>query len=369
VALEDLSANLRLAGYGLEPAFVFDFGPLPAVVADRLPPGAVASVAGYACGAPVACRDSTAGGASPDEIVFHYRNPYFVRPITSPPGVNSLTISGPLNAPLEQGQLLQVVCYAGDMYWALVTVGAQVPATAAAVVNVPLEAGNGFEFGHQNQALGDPCFQAVAPAGSAASSPAAVSAAKVFKVERFRYFIQTYDRSGAVVPWGTANGRPHLMLDQGLVQNGAPLLQLVAPDVEDLQLSYVFPRAPAGSQQAGAVQGQALILDPTGIDLAAAAPVYTDRLAAAARQTHHPANIGAVRVSLVVRSPEPDASFGAAAEATVPAAGNRPAVAGPGGYRRYRFDTTVATPNLDVRAPYFPTYSAVPADRLNVDGG
>ena len=366
VALAEITGNLRLAGYGLEPSFALDFGPLANVVQDRVPPGLVSSVAGYACGAGVTCRDSAGG---PDEIVFHYRNPYFVRNLTAAATTANLTIAGPLAAPLRRGQLLQVVCYSGDMWWAFVTVGAEVAATNGAVVNVPLESGSNLDFGRQNNLLTDTCFQAAAPVGLAASDPAAAAAAKVFKVERFRYFIQTYDPAGNVRPWGTAGARPHLMLDQGLGDAGAPVLQMVAPDVEDLQLSYVFPRAPAGNQLAGATPGLALADDAAGISLSAATPAYSDRVSAANRATHHPANVGAVRVAVVVRTPEQDFTLTAPAEATVPASANRAAVPGPAGHRRFRFETTTVTPNLDVRAPYFPTYSAAPADRLNVDGG
>jgi hypothetical protein len=158
------------------------------------------------------------------------------------------------------------------------------------------------------------------------------------------------------------------MLDQGLADaTGNPILQMVAPDVEDLQLSYVFPRSAAPA--AGAVAGTALTADAAGIDLAPAVapPQYSDPATALNRTTHFPANIGAVRVSLVVRSAEADIRI--TDPAVVPAAGNRPDVAGPPNYRRARFDTSAATPNLDVRAPFFPSYSAGAGDRLNVGGG
>jgi type IV pilus assembly protein PilW len=366
VALSEITGNLRLTGFGLEPSFAFDFGPLPSVAQDRIPSGLVASVAGHACLAGVTCRDSANG---PDEIVFHHRNPYFARNLTSPATTGNLTISGPLTAPLRRGQILQVVCYSGDMWWAFVTVGAEVAATNLLTVDVPLQGGSNLDFGRQNDLLLDPCFQAVAAPGLSVSAPAASAAAKVFKVERFRYFIQSYDPAGTVQPWRTAGARPYLMLDQGLFENGVPALQVVAPDVEDLQVSYLFPRSPAGSQLVGVTPGLQIANDPAGITLTAPTPAYADRLNAATRATHHPANIGAVRVAVVVRTPEQDATLTAPAEATIPASFNRLDVPGPAGHRRYRFETSTVTPNLDVRAPYFPTYSAAAADRLNVDGG
>lgn len=365
IALDDLAANLRQAGYGLEPSFAFDFGRLPAVAADRLPAGAAASVAGYRCPNDVGCRDSV---AAPDELVFHYRDPFFARVLVAKAG-NGLTMTGPLTTPLEAGQILLVACYSGDMYWATVTVARHYDATNAASVDVELLPPSGMEFGRQNAALGNPCFDSVAPPGTPVSAAAATTAAKVFKVERFRYFIQSYAANGSRVDWGSAGSRPYLMLDRGLTIDGTERWEMVAPDVEDLQISYLFPRAPAGTQQVGTAAGVQVANTPAGIDLGAATPVYTDRLTAASRATHHPANIGAVGIAVVVRTPEADARLVSSDMATVPASFNRLEVGGPTGFRRTRFETTVLVPNLDVRAPYFPTYSANPADRLNVDGG
>lgn len=367
VALEELTSNLRMAGYGIDPGFAFDFGPVAAVPQDRLPAGSVASVAGYDCASPVACRDSPAG--TPDEIVFHYRDPAFFRALAAAPTVTGLSIAGPLPAGLRRGQLLQVMCFSGRMLWAYVTVGADVPATTAAgTVSVPLAAGSGNVFGRQNGVLTDTCYQTVAPPGSPATVLAA--AAKIYKVNRFRYFVQTYDPAGNVVAWGTAGARPYLMLDQGLLDaSGAPILQMVTPDVEDLQFSYLFPRAPAGQQTAGDAVGTPLSNAATSIDLAATPPPYTDPANAATRATHSPANILAVRVDVVVRNPDLDIRLGSDQDRTLPAAANRAALLGPTGYRRARFETTAATPNLDVRAPYFPTYSTSSADHLNVGGG
>ena len=367
MALEELTSNLRLAGYGIDPAFAFDFGPIAAVPQDRLPAGQVASVAGYACATPVACRDSPAG--PPDEIVFHYRDPAFFRALAAAPTTTGLSIDGPLPAGLRQGQILQVMCFSGRMLWAYVTVGADVPATTStATVSVPLAASSGNTFGLQNAVLADSCFQTVAPPGS---PPATVAAsAKVYKVERFRYFVQTYDPAGNVVPWGTAGARPYLMLDQGLRDaSGAPILQMVTPDVEDLQLSYIFPRAPAGQQTAGDAVGTPLANSATSIDLGATPPPYADPAGAVTRTTHSPANILAVRVEVVVRNPDPDIRLSSDQDRTLPAAANRDTLLGPAGYRRASFETTEATPNLDVRAPYFPSYSTSSTDRLNVGGG
>jgi type IV pilus assembly protein PilW len=365
VALEDLTTNLRMAGFGMEPAFAFDFGRMTNVPADRLPSG-LATIPGYACpsGDPT-CRDRTDG---PDELVFHYRDPSFYRPLSSPPGgaFTSLTVTGPLNTPLRQGQILQVICFSGAMSWAYVTVAADVAAdTSGAPVSIPLQPGSGNDFPLQNQVLAQSCYGSVAPAGSSATAVA--SAAKIFKVNRYRYFVQTYDGTGNVVAWGTAGARPYLMLDQGLSPGGAAQVQVVAPDVEDLQVVYLFPRS--ATPLAGATANTQLTSSAGGIEMTAAVPAYTDAATAATRLTHHPANIGAVRVSVVVRTAEDDILQVSDESRTLPAAGNRPGLLGPQYHRRTRVETTAVTPNLDVRAPYFPSYSTSATDRLNVGGG
>jgi type IV pilus assembly protein PilW len=367
VALEEITSNLRLAGYGTDPSYAFDFGAMPAPIQDRTPQGVDLSAAStFASCTSVTCRDSITG---PDEIVFRYRNPAFVRSLAAAPtGQASITIAGPLGAPLYQGQILQVICFGGDMLWAYVTVGQTVGITDANAVTVPLATGVADQFPFQNSYLANGCFSAVAARGANAATFAA--AAKVYKVDQFRYYVATYDASGAVVANGTAGARPFLMLDQGLLDDGAPIRRVVAPDVEDLQFAYAFPAsANPADQRVGATAGAAITADAAGIDVdpALGAPLFSDPTGAPRRATHFPANIRAVSVWVVARSPEVDSQL---FEAMVPAAANRPAVAGPTGYRRQLFGTTATTPNLDARAPHFPTYSADGgADRFNVGGG
>jgi hypothetical protein len=147
----------------------------------------------------------------------------------------------------------------------------------------------------------------------------------------------------------------------------------VAPDVEDLQVSYVFPLGAAGTQVAGATPGTALANADTGIDLAPATglvPTYASARLSAARASHYPSNIRLVRVAVVARAPNIDSGLG---DPFVPAAGNRPAVAaGDPGYRRAVFETSAALPNMESRAPFFPAIvptSDPSAGVLNVGGG
>ena len=366
MALGALSQDIAMAGFGVEPAMAFDFGQMTNVPMERAPQGAGKSVTyggdssgstGFACGAAVTCRDAIDG---PDELVFQYRNPYFNHRITAVISETLIRIEGPIRQPIRQGQVLQAICFGGKMTWAYVrATKEQEITTDATPVPLTLASGVDLEYPHQNEALADSCF---------------LGDARLFEMERLRYFIQSYDTAGKVVAWNTAGSRPYLMLDRGLRSaDGTALLDVVAPDVEDLQVSYVFPLAAVESQVAGSTVGTRVDNSTTGIDLAPAGglvPTYAAARLSAVRTTHYPSNIRAVRIAIVVRSPNPDSNLG---DANIPAAGNRPAVAaGDPGYRRTVFETSVAIPNMESRAPFFPTVvptTDASAGILNVGGG
>jgi type IV pilus assembly protein PilW len=364
IALDVLTTDLRQAGLGVDVGLVFDFGTQASARSAAGSTGATfATAIPSDCGTAVTCRDSITG---PDELVFLSRDPAFGKPLraAATSGSATLTVTGPLRAPLHQGQILQVVCYSGSMAWAYVQVGSTVGVnTTAATVDIPITSASGSTFPNQNGLLADACFSVVATADAATVA----GAAKVFKVDRYRYFIRNFDPAGGVVAWGTAGSRPWLMLDRGTTDTttGKPVIDPVAPDVEDLQVAYVFPLDTV-NPVVGATASTQLAAGATGIDLSAACPVSTDDVVGANRLTHHPANIRAVQVAVVVRSAEPDLSRANAA--TIPAALNRPDVTGPDGYLRLLLQTTVPVRNLDSRAPYYPSYGTG-TDQLNIGGG
>jgi len=348
VALGHVSANLGNAGFGVDPSLAFDVGPLATVRVDRAYAGLTFASSSYPTSAGACaglCRDSTTG---PDEIVFFSRDSAFgPHPLTA--AVNaasgSLTVARVPNVPLRVGQILQVVCYTGSMTWAYVQVSGPVTNNGNGTATIPI-AGAGTNFATQNAWLADPCYSNVATmVGNVLDVSSLTTAAEVFKVDRFRYFVQSYDASGAVRPFGTATARPYLMLDQGL-----GVVTPVVADVEDLQFAYVFPYD-AVTPLVGATPGAAITNDDAGINLAPAngGPAYSDVPTAVTRQNHHPGNIGAVRVYLVVRSPDPDLAL--PNSATLPAAGNRAATAAPPGYHRLLVNTTIAVPNLSMASP------------------
>jgi type IV pilus assembly protein PilW len=367
VALTELTSNLRMAGYGLDPGMAFDFGQAISPQAQApLAEGVVGVQFGgfNNCDAPVTCRDKI---DAPDEIVFHSRDPYFGHLLTGHT-TTSLMIRGPVSRPIEKGQILQVICYGGDQVWAYVEVDAQVAPSNASDVRVSLVGGEVAAdtspiFPHQNSLLANTCYGGVA---------------RVFAINRFRYYVESYAADGTVKAWGTAGARPFLMLDQGLTDAaGKRQFSMVAPDVEDLQFAYVYPLAAPGTQLRGATVGAQLSNAADVVDLAPALqpdslqqiPNYSTPGRDPARTTGHPANIRGVRVSVVVRQAEADPTV---FEPDLPALGNRAALVREANRRRAVFETTVSLPNLDSRAPVFPTHGdpAVVSDaQLNFGGG
>jgi hypothetical protein len=185
-----------MAGYGVDPGMAFDFGLATSPQQQATLPEGVTGVqfGGYQCANPVTCRDRV---DAPDEVVFHSRDPLFGQLLTGH-DASTLVLRGPLNRPLDKGQILQVVCYGGDQVWAYVTVDSRVEATTTNDVRVPLDGAqtagdNSPIFPHQNTLLANPCFAA---------------ASRVFAIERYRYFVQSYDLAGAVVAWGTPESPP-----------------------------------------------------------------------------------------------------------------------------------------------------------------
>ncbi len=352
VALEEIGGSLRMAGFGVDPPLAFDFGAADNITMRQAPriAGQTVKNSGFKCANPVACRDRIDRA---DEIVFYSRDPAFGHLITAVGGTTSITISGPLRVPLYAGQVLLAMCTTGNMLWAYVTVGAYVPASPNPAV-VTLAGGAGLSFPLQNDALSDGCFgSGIAP---------------VVKIDRYRYYVDTFDGAGNSLPAETPGSRPFLMLDQGLTdESGNAILQAIAPDVEDLQFEYMFP---AGAvPRVGSTPNAVIAAGAAGIDLAPAtgAPGYGTSVVDPSRANQHPANIRAVRVSLVARSADTDP---AVRDQTVPVASNRPGLPGLPNYRRMLFETTIAVQNMDARAPYFPTYTSNGgADNLNIGGG
>jgi type IV pilus assembly protein PilW len=385
LALGTIGDALRRAGYGIHPSVTFDFGDIPGgvgVVFDSVDTSAHAYL-GRDCATPVTCRDNADGPAGSDQIAFYARDPHFVRALYSAPNPTQLAVVGALTSPLLKGQVLAVAC--GGLCgkrWAYVTVDHTAPGSGGST-NIILHSGSGFDFPYQNAALSDSCFGANLWDGT--TDPvtglpldriAFRTASKVFKVDRFRFYVDRYldPDSGQL--------RPYLMLDQGLTDDtGRPVRTPVASDIDDLQFAYVFPNAPlVANKLIGATAGNSVNNSNLGIDLTVSPPVYLDAMANNSRATQSPANIRAVRVSVVVRSPEADITLPGKSlvNTYLPAAGNRGEVvsdpANPGNFPdpyhwRSSFESTFDVPNMDSHALSCGDYSDGTTTGLNVGGG
>jgi type IV pilus assembly protein PilW len=343
-ALIAIGDRLRVAGYGVDPAYVLDFGDTTLVPQQKLTGGQkLTYFKSYACPVAVRCRDQKAGplSANTDEIVFATRSPMFSRPVVSASAVE-IHVRGDLTRPLLAGQILQVMCLSGNRTRAYVTVGRTVAAPAvpdpARDVTIPLAGGvitAGLPtFPFQNDQLADGCF--------------GMGNAYVAKIDRHRFYVTAFDPDGVEVPIETAGARPYLMDDTGLTNaDGTAAVLPVAQDVEDLQLTYYFPPAFAGGpvQASGGTADVNIADDVPAVTVAVPPPAIDDAPGAASRTTGNPANLVSIRVSVVVRSPEPVAN-GATDDKLLPAAANRAAFAGLPNYRRQLFEETFFLTNL-----------------------
>jgi type IV pilus assembly protein PilW len=375
VALEEVAGNLRLAGYGVDQAVTFDFGTTTVLRLENSPPtgtlapgeplgAAVTALAPADCPNPVTCRDSITAS---DELVFRYRNPYYGPHALTGVSSSALAIQGG-RTDLAPGQELLVICYGAEpREWAYLTVD------APGSTNVSLRQGTGAQrdFPRQNGLLSHTCF----------TRPGA-DAPRVFRVERLRYFIQLWTENGVL--------RPYLMVSRG--QGGAA--EPVAPDVEDLQVAYVFPfiegRNGAGGagpdlpeRIAGATASTQLANATNSIDLTAATTTSVSAFptqaearllvgdaadpATSTLANRTPSNIRAVRLSLVVRSAQPDSPVATA----LPASLNRPAGTPvvDTRYRRFLVETTVFLNNMTNVHSYAPYYRAISTAPGSLVGG
>ncbi len=369
-ALREITARLRMAGYGVDPNLVFDFGPqVWPVPRTGAPTNAVIfdTSSTHACASGITCRDRTDG---PDELVFYSRNPLFSRTLTAFPG-NNLVFRGGLTRPLYKGQLLQVSCLGGSQARGYVKVArtllpSAVPPDPNELVRVQLEsgvtAGAARVFPFENGVSNDTCFGLL----TVGETPV------VTQVDRYRFYVAWYSAAGAVVAAQTEGARPYLMLDQGLIdENGTAITSPVAADVEDLQVSYYYPPPAAlqANRLVAATAGTLANAEAFPIQLGVIAPNYTDLPDGVSRTTGHPANIQAVRVAVVIRSAEKDLAAASTLERQLPAAGNRGVLVGLPYYRRAVFENTVLIRNLRTAAFAYPQVNPVATEGYNLGGG
>lgn len=291
-AMLEMETSLRRLGFGIDPRYAIDMRT-------------------YAC-AIVPCRDRING---PDELVFVARNPNYrwldfgesgcataggcfsgnAFPITVAGTALSLTL--PVGVSLHKGRVLELVCPNGQQQTMVQLSAPAGPGTGAAITVLisPTAAANPYR---ENAYSGgsNACY----------ATPGAVA----FLVDRYRYAVST-----------TVAADPYLVLDTGLDLNGDGVtpdagdlddLIPIAKGVEDLQVAYILNDGTTAGRPAldsntdwivGNQSGAFEELNPT-----LAAPVYATVSTDPLRFNLHPANVRAIRITISVRSSQPDAA-------------------------------------------------------------
>lgn len=271
-ATMELQRTLRMAGFGIDPKYVFDFSH-------------------YAC-ATQPCRDFV---GQPDEIVFHARDAnYSIDPDTLATKGNAWTLLAVSSSALfftarkgdhfRKGQVLQLMCSGADSAHMVTVSSNNAPLTADGTTFVTLAP----------SVAGDP-YKSNISTVSCLFGGGAIA----YKVNRYRYYVDDTN----VVPV------PYLMLDEGFSDaTGNPEVVPIARGIEDLQVSYVL--APSPNHSAPDSDTNWVIGDAAGVqeepDPAALGPEYDTISDDSLRHTLHPANIRAVRIGLSIRSHRPD---------------------------------------------------------------
>ncbi|WP_240360088.1 PilW family protein [Pyxidicoccus caerfyrddinensis] len=320
-ALHDLTRQLRMAGYGLEPAYAFG-----------LPDGWAGS-----------------GPNASDRLVVRSRDLMFSASVAQPGGASAGSISvASLPVSLRRGQVLQVVC-PGAMRWGYGRLSADVPASNGPAV-LPLDPATGT-FPDLGAVFDEPCFD------GAAGLPA-----RVFKVDVHDYSVRLVDDDG--LP-GTPP-RPYLFRAHGLGARPDAVGEPVAEGIEALRVTFLREN------------GDAFV---PRWDVAHPPPDYETPSGSPLRRNDNPANVRAVRLRLVARASLADSMLREAGmEASLPAMTGETALPAPAGYRRFLYETTLVPRNLRSTEMPLPAYSQdtttpgactgrMPADGLLCAGG
>jgi type IV pilus assembly protein PilW len=353
-ALIHLEQAIALAGYGMDAPLAFDF--------DRYDGAADGKCPADLDPCP---RDAIANS---DELVFHHRNPRYWTPEdygTDPAGKawritalgsTSVTVNARVGDVFPEGQILQAVCRAGEDY-AYFTVGENKQAATAGALTIPLSASDDADPFRRQNAATSACFTG--------------GQARLFLVERKRFHVRP-----------VANGDakdPYLVLDTGVDVNLDGTIDqadefVLAEGVELLQFAYVLtsnalpPRGTVKGTQVVFTSAEAGVTTGTGLTTLAFpgtpkpnVPVYgwtsyygygMGPPPHAARLTDHQANIRAVRIGLVARSPTVDPTYVGGGQ--VPLLFNMnalPAWIRPTDrYSRVTLETTVLARNMVTRA-------------------
>lgn len=274
-AIAYIERQVRMAGYGIDPALAFDFTSPLNPTSNPRDNGAIDEAA--------TTPTVPAPAPSTDDLTIRYRDPNWVRRgkvNTAGTSLELETSTTNWGVGLRAGRRLLVTCPSGGGYGVYTLTSTITPTTqgAQAVTRV-----------------------AAAPFPTASQSPC-------------------LEQTGALLPYVSVlqerrirvrnvGGRPFLVAYDRLDQQGDSDFDPLAADVEDFQVAFVMNVQPSNSNVTivNPATGTNWILGD-GVSPEAfpnpgsAAPRYDDAYDTANRYNDHPANIRAVRVSIVTRS-------------------------------------------------------------------
>lgn len=339
-AIAFLERNLRMAGYGIEPQYAFDFT------------------------APTAGKDNySLGGAGAfvtDDLAFRYRDPSFLRRGSYAGGNLTLNNGGASSsttwgAAFPKGTAIMLACPgAKERAWYRINDASGVTATGS-TASLTSYTGNNA-----------PTDMSLSCAGQGGAASPYVFILREFRVRLFksgeRAYLMAVTNLSDSIPDATT-----------IPANAEPL----AADVEEFQVAYVMNR-PAINSAAGATvvdsagNGNWILMDTSGESLpstASTAPRLEDAYDSINRFNSHPANIRAVRVNLSLRSARKENNRRQAFFRTPMENSTTTAATTGDGYFRTWLTSTVRTPNLTSRSFFLPPLTQGPGDNLNVNGG
>jgi type IV pilus assembly protein PilW len=335
-ATDFIEQRLRLAGYGVDPRFAFDFN------AAALPSGVKSNyILLYGKGVPQSITD---------DLAFRYRDAAWMRRGRYSGSGIQLEATSTFGMDFPKGQRFIVSCTGGRDYLVL--------KAGAGGVSRDINASSNFTV-------------------DTALSSVAANAPCLDKTGEFAPFILLLHEMRIRIV--DLEGRPFLMAFQGLDELDLTTAVPLAADVESFQVAYVMNRPPLEGPNAALPPVDASSSAPNWVlgdvnsassdhfpDVTAPAPVYRLPYDDPARYNRHPANIRAVRVSIGVRSTSPEPN-GRRAFERVDLEDSGEATP-EDGYYRTNMSTTVRVPNLLSRSAFNPPVGDATTG-LNVWGG
>jgi type IV pilus assembly protein PilW len=349
VGIAYLERVVKLAGYGIDPQFAFDFQTGVSGAKDNN-----------------TTSTFTHGGSTynvvSDDLAFRYRDVAFLRRgvlgSTSLAGVNgsnvtyTLSLSTTWGVDLRANQALVLGCPGGQ--YVVARASAAVPkGNNSAQVTVTTQGGT-------------PNYPTLIPDCFAQLATAAATGGYVMLMHEVRFRVH---RVGL---------KTYLVIHHNLtdLNDYDPLVA----DVEDFQVAYLLNRPPpTGGCCAGlgAVDGNWVVGDAANEAFdTTAAPTFDTVYDNSARYTDHPANIRQVRITLVVKSSRRQGTNTVAKMAyRRPQAENSPSYGvAADGYFRSVMGATVRVPNMASRSFFVPPLSSLDPDAssnsgLNTNGG